>query len=315
MMICVTGANGFVGRYVLDALLAAGQRVRACVRRTGDLNVPGVDIVGVRDVIAGCDWSDCVEGADVVLHIAGAAHGRCDKDPQRELLMRRINIDASVSLAAASVAAGCRRVVFVSSIGVNGAHTSPGETFTIESRPAPQDFYAWSKLEAERQMREVCESGDVEFVVVRPTLVAGAGAPGNLERLARFIRKGRPIPLVGENRRQLVGARSLADLLVLASSHPRASGNTFLAADEPALSMSQIVTTIGEGMGVKPRLLRLPVQLVRPIAKMLGRGRDLDRMQQSLLIDASAAREIIGWGSSVSILDELRAVGRAYVNA
>src|SRR5690606_5373906 len=97
--------------------------------------------------------------------------------------------------AQAAVEAGVRRFVFVSSIGVSGS--SATDRLTEDSPCSPADHYAQTKLEAEQLLRGMRRSGSMELVVVRPTLVAGAGAPGSLNRIATFIGRGWPLPQLG----------------------------------------------------------------------------------------------------------------------
>jgi nucleoside-diphosphate-sugar epimerase len=224
--------------------------------------------------------------------------------------MRRTNVDGSVVLARAAIEAGVHRFVFVSSIGVNGNAAS--RPFAVDSPPAPMDLYARTKLEAEQRLREICSVGRMELVIVRPTLVAGPDAPGNLHRLATFIRRGWPLPLVGGSPvRHLVGVRSLASLLTLACTHAGAGGQLFLAADDPALSMPDIAREIAIGMQRNARFVRVPSALIRGGAILLGRSRDLNRVRDSLLVDASKPRQMMGWRAPLSIQEELRALGLA----
>lgn len=316
-LIAVTGANGFVGREALRALLGAGHAVRACVRDPGRLAAAGVvhDRAGVETVrVADCDWGAGIAGAEVVLHIAGRAHVNPGSAAGRAL-MRAVNVDATESLALTAHALGVKRFVFVSSIGVHGSHTV-ATTFAATDTPAPVDFYAQTKWQAEQRLRAVCAGPGMELVVVRPTLVAGAGAPGNLERLARLIRRGLPVPVVsGDARRHLVGVRSLAQLLCLACTHPAAADQVLLAADDPPFSAAEMAAAIAKGMGKRARLVRLPMVLLGPIAALAGRGRDLTRIGSPLLVDAAPARAALGWRAAVTVQEELEALGRAACSA
>jgi nucleoside-diphosphate-sugar epimerase len=305
--VAVTGASGFIGRHVVAALAQAGCEVRACVR--GASSIAGAaSQVQVRDLADADAAARCTAGVDVVLHLAGSAHHNPAGDAAREAEMRRVNVDGSVALARAAIEAGVRRFVFVSSIGVNGNATA--RPFAVDSLPAPVDFYAHTKLEAEKRLDEICRGGGMELVIVRPTLVAGPDAPGNLQRLATFIRRGWPLPLLGNSPvRHLVGVRSLSSLLVLACTHANAGGRLFLAADDPALSMPDMAREIATGMQKDVRFLRVPTGLLVGVARLLGRGRDLGRVRDPLLVDASAARELLGWRAPVTVQEELRALG------
>src|SRR5690606_21262420 len=149
--------------------------------------------VRIRDLAHAPDAASWASGVDVMLHLAGSAH-HYPAGTARKAEMRRVNVAGSVALAGTAVDAGEGRVVVVSSIGVNGI--AAARPFSVDSPPAPVDFYAHTKMEAEQQLREICRAGQMELVIVRPTLVAGPAAPGNLHRLATFIRRGWPLPLL-----------------------------------------------------------------------------------------------------------------------
>ncbi len=311
-MIAVTGANGFIGRYAATALSASGERVRAIARRAAvDAKPTATEQVIVPDSAPALDWARALRGAKCVLHLAGKAHLDTRGDAQLENEFRRVNVGLTRVLAEAAISAGVSRFVLVSSIGVNGSQTY-GRPFTEGDPPAPSDFYARTKLEAEQCVLRLCKDSTMEPVVVRPTLVAGPGAPGNLERLAMLLRKGVPLPLAGiRNQRSLVGVRSLAELLALCCVHPAAAGRLFLAADVPPLSTTEIAVAIAEGLGVRPPTLILPEPLLK-CAGVLGRSRRaMTRLFGSLVVDATAARTTLGWRSEISIHAELRELGQA----
>jgi len=310
-MIVLTGSSGFIGLHTKAALIAAGLRVRVCVRRSAESVTPDMDSIVVPDIGTESEWPEKIAGARCILHLAGSAHSDAAGDPRKEFESRRTNVTGTDRLARAAIEAGVSRFVFVSSIGVNGSHTRSGP-FTERDAPAPSDFYSSTKYDAELALHRSCDESSMQLVVIRPTLVAGRGAPGNLQRLVRIIRSGFPVPIIGSGAsRSLVGVRSLADLLVLACNHPAAAGRTFLAADDPPLPFADIAIEIAQGMQRKVRLLKLPRTPLKALALLSGRRRDFARLGQSLVVDSSAARETLGWQTRIPIHDELRETGAA----
>ncbi len=247
-----------------------------------------------------------------MLHLAGKAHSNPADAPGLEAEFRRVNVTATESVACAAAAAGVSRFVFVSSIGVNGAFTPEGKPFSSADAPAPSDFYALTKLEAEQRLARICDASSMQLVIVRPTLVAGAGAPGNLARLADLIRKGIPIPLaVPEGRRHLVGVKALGNLLALSCVHEAAAGRVLLAAEDPALSAAEMAIEIARGLQVKPRLWRVPSVVLKAAGKLTGRSRDVARLCESLLVDTTTTQRVLGWESPRTIQSELHELGAA----
>jgi len=103
----------------------------------------------------------------------------------------------------------------MSSIGVNGAETYL-EPFTADDVAAPTSLYALSKFEAENGLRLLSKEAGMELVVIRPPLIYGPGAKGNLETMIRWIERGIPLPLGAiHNKRSLVALDNLVDLVLL----------------------------------------------------------------------------------------------------
>ena len=112
---------------------------------------------------------------DAVLHLAGRAHAI--PGPGDEAAYYRTNVAGTENLARAAAAAGVRRLVYVSSIKVNGEATAQ-RPFRETDLPRPEDAYGRSKFEAEQRLRAISAATGLEIVIVRPPLVYGPGVKG-----------------------------------------------------------------------------------------------------------------------------------------
>lgn len=306
MRVLITGATGFVGTVAVRTFLAKGHSVRAALRAPQE----GLECesVVVGEIQPDTDWGRSLEGIDAVVHLAARVHVMRD-DAAGALQFRRINTDGTLRLARAAEAAGVKRFVFVSSIKVNGEATT-GRPFCADDEPHPSDAYARSKLLAERGLLEM---DGIETVIIRPPLVYGAGAKGNLARLCRLARSGWPVPLGGiVNRRDLVGVDNLASLIECCVWHPKAAGQVFLVSDGEALSTPQLYHLIAEGLGRRARTLRVPVALMRTLGGALGMGAEIDRLSQSLEVDIGKTRDLLGWAPPGSTASGVSAMARAF---
>jgi nucleoside-diphosphate-sugar epimerase len=301
--VLVTGAGGFVGTAVSEALVAAGIEVRAGTRTPErHAATDGVRWVRTPELGQGVDWSQALEGADAVIHLAARAHVRRDVSAAAEREFQRVNAEGTRSLALAAEKAGVGRFVFLSSIGVNGTTTGQ-RPFTEDSPPDPRSFYARSKLEAEQALREA----SLDIVVVRSPLVYGPRASGNFGRLLRAVTSEWPIPLGRvHNRRSFVGVRNLGSFLARAVMAPDARGKLFLISDGEDLSTPDLIRRLAQAAGVRARLIPVPVMPMRVVATALGRRDLFEQLCDSLVIDSARARSELGWRPPVSLDDELR---------
>lgn len=299
----VTGATGFVGRAVLAAALERGWAVRA-VLRSADPRLPaGAEGVAVGDLAAPRDLTAALDGIDAVIHLAGIAHRGAEIAEDR---YHAVNAEGTRLLAKAAASASVGNFVFVSSIKVNGDRTA-GAPFRPDDPPAPSDAYARSKLAGERALAE--EAGRMGWSVVRPPLVVGAGAGGNLLRLLSVVRKGIPLPLGSTgNRRSVIGLDNLVDLLLTAP--PRPGGQILLCADDNPMSTTEIIVATAAAAGIRPRLLPAPPALLRAAAGAIGRGEDSRRLLDDLVIDDSATRAL-GWRPKLSTRESLSKMVRS----
>lgn len=304
--VLVTGANGFVGRALCATVAAAGLKVRGVVRQQGDLPA-GVE----QRIVEGLDdlgsMRMALEGIDVVIHAAARAHVLRDEsvDPLTEF--RQVNVQGTVSVAAQAAAAGARRFIFISSVGVNGTETDARPYFATDE-PRPQSAYAVSKHEAELRLHALAAETGMEVVIIRPPLVYGPGAPGNFGTLMRWLMRGIPLPLgaVTTNRRSFVALDNLIDLIIACINHPAAANQTFLVSDGEDLSTTDLLRRLSRAMNAPARLLPVPPGLLKLGAGWMGKGDMAQRLLGSLQVDMTHTRKTLGWTPQITVDEGLR---------
>jgi nucleoside-diphosphate-sugar epimerase len=285
--ILVTGADGFVGRALCARLRDNKYDVVAVTRRSA----PGV--VGIGDIGEFTQWEPLLANVTAVIHLAARAHVFSNSHDAAEF--PRINVDAAVQLARASANVGVRRFVFLSSIGVNGSSTSK-RPFTESDVPEPLEGYAVSKWRAECELMRIASTTAMELVRVRPPLVIGPNVKGNLLRLLQLLDRELPLPFGGvRNLRSYVGLEDLCALLMLCVEHPAAASTLFLAADPEEVSTPELLRRLARGLERKSRLFSVPFWMLQLATQAIGRRKELERMCSSLRVDASLAREVLGW--------------------
>ena len=308
--ILITGASGFVGQALTAALDNAGYDWIAAIRNP----TPNADHrhVVIGDIGPDTDWRAALHSADCVVHLAARTHVLDDRSSDPYAAYRHINVLGTKTLAEQAAAAGVRRLIFLSSIKVNGEATTT-HPYVETDTPKPEDAYGISKLEAEEVLKSIGTDTGLETVVLRPPLVYGPGVKGNFLRLLRLVKRGIPLPLASiNNRRSLVGVANLANAIIAGIVSPVAAGKTYLVSDGEDVSTPQLISRLASAMGVTPHLLPCPPALLNAGAALLGKRAVAARLTGSLQIDSSRIRKELGWQPRYSLDQGLKSTAQWY---
>jgi len=317
----VTGGTGFVGRAIVNQLLAEDRSVVVLVRKLSDLLPNSAEQLVIGDLseresnnfIVSEAMKKVFQGVGVVIHVAARAHVMNDDaiDPLAEF--RKVNTLATLCLAQQAAEAGVRRFVFISSIGVNGNNNI--HPFTESDNPNPQEPYAVSKYEAEEGLIALAKTTEMDVVIIRPPLVYGENAPGNFGSLMRWINKGVPLPFGAvHNKRSLVALDNLVSFILHCARYnktPQAANQVFLISDGEDVSTTELLQKVAKAFGKKALLLPVPVSLMTFVAKLLGKGDMANRLFGSLQVDSSKARKLLGWTPIVTMDEQLKKAAEA----
>jgi len=267
----VTGGTGFVGRSLVDGLLARGYRVRAIGRRPvvrwrvtaevehirADISEPGVLEAAVKDV-------------DEVYHLAAATDGDSD-------YYQRVTVEAGERLLTLIAANGGGRVIFVSSASVYDAGSMTGEAtidedFPLEHNPDARGLYARTKTEAELRARAFLNHRTVKLTIVRPGLVYGPRSRNVLNGVA-FSLRNRLLITTGTPRKQLpvIYIDDLVDILMRIASSEIAVGRIYNVAHPEMPTTAQFLKTYRELSGDRRPVVDIPLPRLLPIFSLLDR--------------------------------------------
>jgi len=310
MNILLTGATGFVGGAVVRRLAEEKKHVvRAAVRQLSDVLPSEVAQIQTGGLSANTDYSEALQGMDVVIHAAARVHIMDDdaSDPLTEF--RKVNVDGTMNLARQAADAGIQRFVFISSIKVNGESTELGKPFTAEDSITTQDAYGLSKWEAEQGLFQIAEQTGMQIVVIRPPLIYGEGVKANFAKMMQGVAKGLPLPLGAvHNKRSLIALANLVDFIILCTQHPKAANEVFLIADGEDVSTTELLRKVAKAIDKKSKLIPVPVGLMSFVAKLLGKEDVANRLFGSLQVDSSKARDLLGWKPVVTMDEQLKKV-------
>lgn len=308
MKILLTGANGFVGRRLAKEL-SVKYDVTCCSRTVSEKNS---EFSISPSLSRYADWESLLQNVDVVVHVAGKAHNIGEPRDIAQRAFKAINVDGTLRLAEQALAGNVKRFVFISSIGVNGSYTSH-EAFSEKSTVAPHADYAESKLEAEEGLQALVQGSSMELVIIRPPLVYSGDAPGNFQRLLKIVSKELPLPFAAiKNRRSMIALENLTDFIRVCLEHPSAANNVFLISDGVDLSIGEILGLLAKGMGKKSRLIAVPPVMLLAGATLLRRRAIYSQLCESLVIDSSKSRSLLGWTPIVSPQEALVEAGQNF---
>jgi nucleoside-diphosphate-sugar epimerase len=248
-MICITGANGWLGLSVAEAVSKSevfkNQEVRGFILSGGGSTklravCPGIEI-HEGDLRTGAGLDEFVEGGagGTLIHTAGIIH------PAKVCDFYEVNRDGTRRVLEAAAAKGLRRVAVVSSNSPCGCNPHPDHLFDEESPYNPYMNYGRSKMETELLALDMHRRGVIEVVIIRAPWFYGPNQPPRQKLFYEMIRDG-TVPIVGsgENLRSMAYTENLAQGLLLTASVPAASGQTYWIADERPYSMNEIADTI-----------------------------------------------------------------------
>tara|TARA_B100001057_G_scaffold500965_1_gene619308 strand:- start:6773 stop:7744 length:972 start_codon:yes stop_codon:yes gene_type:complete len=314
--ILVTGISGFIGQNLSKELIKLNWSVRGTVRKLDSLSVKqhNLEFFPIDNIDGKTNWNKALENIDYVIHCAGKAH-EMNKDKNLNYY-QSINTNGTIRLAEHSAKAGVKRLIFLSSIKVYGESSNKFDSdkkvtqnkiFKHDDLPDPKDFYALSKLKAEKALWEISNKTDLEVVVLRLPLVYGQGVKGNLMRLIKLIKYGIPLPFsLIRNQRSLIGIDNLVDVLVSCVENLDAKGKTFLVSDNEDLSTPDLLSYMMSSLGRSSRLFPFPISLLRFISRIIGKNNEMERLVGSLQVDIDYTRKILNWTPPVSVKEGIR---------
>jgi len=220
---------------------------------------------------------------------------------------REVNVEGTRTLARACIRAGVRRIVMMSSVKAMGEETAGDHSFAEDSPCRPCDAYGISKWEAEQTLSDVASGSGMEVVILRAPLIYGPGVGANFLRLVRSIDRGVPLPFGSvKNVRGLLFVQNLTDAIVLCLDHPAAAGQVFLVADQEEFSTRELVLQLGRHLQCNPRLVPVPIPILRMGGWVLGRSEDIRRLTESLRVSTIKIRRMLEWHAPFTAAEGLQ---------
>lgn len=281
-----TGGTGFLGKNVMP-VLENRYNVTTCGITPDDM---------VKANLAS-SVPELPEHYDVVLHACGKAHVVPRTEAEKQAFFD-VNYQGTVNLCTGLERLGVpKSLVFISTVAVYGCEA--GELITEEHSLEGETPYAKSKIMAEEYLTEWCRKNGVVLGILRPSLLAGKNAPGNLGAMVKGIQKGFYVNIAGGKvKKSILMAEDIARLLPLVSE----KGGIYNVCDTRQPSFGEISMVVARQLG-KRKPLNIPYWMAWCMAKvgdLLGskapvNSYKLEKMTQSLTFSNEKARKELGW--------------------
>ncbi len=322
MKVLITGANGFLGRHVVDEFLRRGHAVRALVRPAAAverLGWPAEVEVFRGDLRVSRDLLAAFEGVDALVHLAATVKGGEDAQFAASVV-------GTERLLAAMAGSSTRRLVLASSFSVYDWGKARGELTEdspVQAGPGlyERDGYAVAKVWQERVARRLAGEHGWALTVLRPGFIWGRGN----EYLAGLGQKVGPVHLVfgGSTRLPLTHVENCAHCFAEATLDPRAIGQTFNVVDDAGVRVKEYLRDYlrgtkarGRGVAIPYALAFLGVRAARWTSRRLFRGKGklpsilvpcrFEARFKPLRFDNRKLREVLGWAPPLGPAERLR---------
>lgn len=281
-----TGASGFLG-----------YNIRPILERNYDVHTIGLTDDDDIKINMAKEVPPINSHYDVVLHAAGKAH-TVPKTEAEKKMFYDVNYIGTIHLCNALEKAGIpKALIFISTVAVYGCEF--GELITEEHPLEGTTPYADSKIKAEKYLIEWCSRNGVVLSILRPSLLAGRKAPGNLGAMVNGIKKGFYLNIAGGKvKKSILMAEDIAHLLPLLEE----KGGVYNVCDTNQPTFGEIAASVAKQLG-KRKPISIPYWMAWCMAKvgdLLGskapiNSYKLEKMTKSLTFSNEKARKELGW--------------------
>jgi len=286
----VTGADGFLGKHLLQLLCEHRIPTRAMLQEDLAQELPGDPERVFADLSDTESLRKATKGISHVVHLAARVHEMRESESKPLQAFREVNVEGTRRLLEASKENGVDAFLLMSS--VKAMREKASEVQDEQTPCGPTTPYGLSKLEAEKLVAEWGRETKTRCVTLRLPMVYGPGAKGNVLSLLRMAARGRRLPFAGiGNKRSMVYVGNVVDAIVRTMEHPHAEG-VFIVTDGRDYSTNALYEAMGRAAGMARPTYYCPVWGVRLLGcvgslagSLLRRPMPIDRAAASRLTE------------------------------
>jgi UDP-glucose 4-epimerase len=274
--IVLTGSLGFIGNYFQDTYKNKYNIKNFSFR---DDNI---DTLNLQNI-------------DIIIHLSALVH-QMNRASSEEY--EKVNVTQTIDLAKKAKKNGVNHFIFMSTVAVHGIEVG---TIQEDSNCNPITDYGKSKLKAEKQLLKLVDN-NFKVSIIRPPIVNGYNAPGNMKSLIKLVNKLPILPFASiNNKRSMVYVGNLCHLIDEIIIQQKEG--IFLASDDKPLSTTKLIKLISKKLDKKVYLIKIPffqslLKLVKPSFHK--------RLYESLEVDNSKTKEMLNLINKYSVEDGIK---------
>lgn len=276
MKILVTGATGFVGSNIIEALLKQGHQVKALVRKTSNikrLEQKNVEVI-YGDILKPETLVAATKDIDTIIHAAGVLgefHTTLDT-------LRLIHVEGARKLLESARDNKVNRFILISTIAAVGAVKYIADE---KATPEPKTPYDKAKCEGEKLVKQFCRKEKIDYTIIRPGFVYGSYGMGKKAKLFQLI-QNQNFFIIGDGRNlvSFVYAENLAQGILLALNNSKAINNTYIISDRRPYEMNEFINTIAYQLNVRkplhiPKLIAYIISIILELIALINKKEPL----------------------------------------
>ena len=284
MKVLVTGSNGFLGSAIVNHLESNEISVISLIRNKRQGHTKEKTTL-MKNFQSKTEWIDVLDGIEVVVHLIARTHDTSEKDADTYQLYHDTNVGITETLCDAILDSDVRKLIFLSSIKVNGERTF-GVPFDENSTEKPEDNYGKTKQKAEKVIQSKFEGSHKDYVIIRSPLIYGERAKGNLETLLKVIRKKIPLPFKCiKNVRSIVSVKALTKFMTVCVREDSIRNELFMVADTDTYSTCELIEKVAKDNAENCVQFCIPKIILNATFKAIGKQELSNKLLCDLQID------------------------------
>ena len=301
--IIITGANGFLGK-ALSQSLCKENRIMAISQKK---SLFAEETIFTNDFLKNNFISKIVEfNPNIIIHAAAAAHKSYWQNFLNYRKYNSFNEDITKKLILIVNSLNIKKFLYVSSIGIYGNQTLNNHKIKESTCINPNNNYSKSKVLCEEYIKNNID-GSIILTIIRPSLVYGPNAPGNIRLLKKIINSRMPLPFKGiKNKRSLLYIGNFVSAVETILNQDKKESLVFVLSDQETISTEELISNISQISSKKVFLFKIPKFIFRLLENTPFLGNKIKQLTSNLVIDSSLIREQLNWIQPYSQKEGLR---------